>query len=160
MVVRKGNNMAKMTLQEKLDFDELYQYVRSEVMGYDENQSLSNQMVLRLKGLSSGKIYENKREKRKASYSYKIILLTFKFCMPQIKKALIKKTFDSEMQKFNYILAIINNNINTVYSRTKQKKESDNKVKQMDFSKYENYNQWNYYEREKQKDNHRLKNLW
>ena len=36
-----------MSKQEKADWDELYEYVRTEVMGYDQNQSLSSEMVLR-----------------------------------------------------------------------------------------------------------------
>ena len=46
-----------MSKQEKADWDELYEYVRTEVMGYDQNQSLSSEMVLRLKGLLSNKLW-------------------------------------------------------------------------------------------------------
>ena len=46
-----------MSKQEKADWDELYEYVRTEVMGYDQNQSLSSEMVLRLKGLLSNNLW-------------------------------------------------------------------------------------------------------
>ena len=41
----------KMTEKEKQDWESLYVYVKSNIMGYDDNQALSSTMVLRLKGL-------------------------------------------------------------------------------------------------------------
>lgn len=49
----------KMSEKELQDWNELYQYVKS-ILGYDENQALSKNMVLRLKGLTTGKFIENK----------------------------------------------------------------------------------------------------
>ena len=44
-----------MTQQDNIEWDALYQYVRHNVLGYDDNQSLSRSMVLRLKGLLNNK---------------------------------------------------------------------------------------------------------
>ena len=108
-----------MTEQEKADWEELYTYVKSNIMGYDENQALSSTMVLRLKGLLTNKFMENNNIASSANYSYKTILNTFKFCSSDIHKALRIKSFTDEQHKFNYVLKIVEKNINNVYMRMK-----------------------------------------
>ena len=68
----------KMTEKEKQDWEALYYHVKN-LMGYDENQALSNTMVLRLKGLLTNKFMENNNIQSTANYSYETILNTFKF---------------------------------------------------------------------------------
>ena len=48
-----------MSQQDKEDWENLYEYVRHNVLGYDENQSLSRPMVYRLKGLLNNKFMAN-----------------------------------------------------------------------------------------------------
>ena len=100
----------KMSKEESQDWEELYMYVKN-LMGYDENQSLSKHMVLRLKGLLTGKFIENKNIKDNSNYSYKTILNTFKFCSFDIKNAFRSKSFKDESHKFNYALVIVEKNI-------------------------------------------------
>lgn len=108
----------KMTEKEKQDWESLYYYVKK-LMGYDENQALSNAMVLRLKGLLTNKFMENSNIESSANYSYETILNTFKFCSPDIQRALRTVSFKDEQHKFNYILKIVEKNINTVYMKMK-----------------------------------------
>ena len=115
-----------MSKQDIEDWEKLYEYVKCNVMGYDDNQSLSKDMVLRLKGLSTGKFMANNNIKDNANYSYKIILLTFKYCHSSIQRALNSVSFANEQHKFNYILRIVEDNINNVYMRMKKK----NKIKE------------------------------
>ena len=97
----------KMTEKEKQDWESLYMYVKSNIMGYDENQSLSSTMVLRLKGLLTNKFMENNNIESTANYSYETILNTFKFCSQDIQRALKTGNFKDEMHRFNYILKIV-----------------------------------------------------
>lgn len=108
----------KMTDKEKQDWENLYYYVKN-LLGYDENQALSSTMVLRLKGLLSNKFIENNNIESTANYSYEIILNTFKFSSLDIQRALKNNNFKDEMHKFNYVLKIVEKNINTVYVKTK-----------------------------------------
>lgn len=108
----------KMSKEESQDWEELYMYVKN-LMGYDENQSLSKHMVLRLKGLLTGKFIENKNIKDNSNYSYKTILNTFKFCSLDIKNAFRSKSFKDESHKFNYALVIVEKNINDIYMKMK-----------------------------------------
>ena len=105
-----------MTEKEKQDWEALYYHVKN-LMGYDENQALSNTMVLRLKGLLTNKFMENNNIQSTANYSYETILNTFKFCSLDIQRALRTNNWANEMHKFNYLLKIVEKNINTVYIR-------------------------------------------
>lgn len=118
-----------MTEKEKQDWESLYMYVKSNIMGYDENQALSSTMVLRLKGLLTNKFMENKNIESTANYSYETILNTFKFCSPDIQKALRTNRFVDEQHKFNYILKIVEKNINNVYIRMKNAEKAKEEAK-------------------------------
>ena len=107
-----------MSKEESQAWEKLYMYVKN-IMGYDENQALSSTMVLRLKGLLTNKFMENNNIKSTANYSYEVILNTFKFCSPEITKALRTNRFTDEQHKFNYTLKIVEKNINTVYMKMK-----------------------------------------
>lgn len=119
----------KMSKEESQDWEELYYYVKDNIMGYDENQALSKNMVLRLKGLLTGKFIENKNIKDISNYSYKTILTTFKYCRSDIEKAFRTKSFQDESHKFNYALVVVENNINTVYLRMKNVEKAKEEAK-------------------------------
>jgi hypothetical protein len=121
----------KMTEEEKIAWDELYTYVRKNVMGYDDNQALSSAMVLRLKGLLTNKFMENNSIKSTANYSYVTILNTFKYSSLDINNALRTNNFKDESHKFNYILKIVEKNINTVYVRMKNAEKAKEEAKHM-----------------------------
>ena len=120
----------KMTEKEKQDWESLYFYVKN-LMGYDENQALSSTMVLRLKGLLTNKFIENNNIESTSNYSYEVILNTFKFCSPDIQKALRTGNFKDEQHKFNYILKIVEKNINTVYMKMKNFQKAKEEAKNM-----------------------------
>lgn len=122
-------NIKQMSEQEKLDWDELYQYVRFNIMNYDEKQSLSRNMALRLKGLLTSKFIENKNTKDKSNYSYKTILTTFKYCRIDIQNAFRTKSFKDEQHKFNYALAIVEKNINDIYIKIKNVEKAKEEAK-------------------------------
>lgn len=117
-----------MTEKEKQDWESLYYYVKN-IMGYDENQALSNAMVLRLKGLLTNKFMENNSIKSTANYSYETILNTFKFSSIDIQRALRTVNFKDENHKFNYILKIVEKNINTVYVKTRNIEKAKEEAK-------------------------------
>lgn len=147
----------KLTEKEKMDWDALYTYVKN-LLGYDENQALSSTMVLRLKGLLTNKFIENGNIADTANYSYEVILNTFKFCSPQIKKALQTNSFKSEQHKFLYITKIVENNINEVYIRMKQSQKAKKDAENIDISHTVEY--VNTFKNKEKKTNNRLNELW
>ena len=121
----------RMSKQEREKWDELYNYVRHDVMGYDENQSLSRNMVLRLKGLQNNKFMANNNIEDTANYSFEVILNTFKFCKPDIQRGLRSNNFVDESHKWNYVLKIVESNLNNVYIRMKNAQSAKEKTKNM-----------------------------
>ena len=146
-----------MTEKEKQDWESLYFYVKN-LLGYDENQALSSTMVLRLKGLLTNKFMENGNIKDGANYSYEVILNTFKFCKLDIEKALRTGNFKDEMHRFNYVLKIVEKNINTVYMKMKGAKKAKEEIETVDVSHTANY--VNTFKSKEQKKNNKLEELW
>ena len=128
--------MAKVTDKEKQDFDKLYQYIKK-ILGYSDDMALPKFMVLRLKGLKDGKFIANNKTKSKANYDYYTIFLTFVYCKDKIQKALQNKKFAKEQNKFNYIMAIVENNINDVVIRLKNAKKVEEKIEKTKIVDYE-----------------------
>ena len=148
----------KMTEEEKKSWENLYYYVKN-LLGYDENQALSSTMVLRLKGLLTNKFIENNNIESTANYSYETILNTFKFCSPDIQKALRTNIFKDENHRFNYILKIVEKNINTVYMKMKnvQKAKEEAKNTAIDVSTHIGAE---YQRKTKEVNNKLLSDLW
>lgn len=117
-----------LSQEDKLYWEQLYEYVRHNVLAYDANQSLSRNMVLRLKGLLSNKFMENNNIADTSNYSYQTVLNTFKFCMPDIQRGLRSNSFTDENHKFNYVLKIVESNLNTVYLKMKNAEKSKQKT--------------------------------
>lgn len=147
-----------MSQQEIEDWEKLYDYVRYNVLGYDDNQSLSRTMVLRLKGLLSNKFIANNNIDDTANYSYNIVLNTFKFCIMDIQRGLRSVTFENEDHKFNYILKIVESNLNTVYMRMKNSDKANKKTDKIDMTA-QFYDGAEYRQTEKRVSN-RLNDLW
>lgn len=145
-----------MTDEEK-KFKELCNYVKTDIMKYDNNQKLSKNMILRLRGLKDGKYMANKNIPSLANYSYEVILLTFKYVKNHnLDYILSTKKFENEERKFNYIMAIVSNNINTIYNKVKQIKEEQNRAVEIHVDDLPNYE--NKYETKKVDD--KLKEFW
>ena len=117
-----------MTEKERQDWEALYMYVKS-LLGYDENQALSKAMVLRLKGLLTNKFMENKNIASTANYSYEVILNAFKYSSFDIQRALRTNNFQDEQHKFNYLIKIVEKNINTVYMKMKSVEKAREEAK-------------------------------
>lgn len=149
----------KMTEAEKMAWENLYNYVKLNIMGYDDSQALSSTMVLRLKGLLTNKFIENNKIASTANYSYETILNTFKFCYPDIQKALKTNSWTNEMHRFNYILKVVESNINNVYLRMQkmQKTKEDAQNTTIDTV---NHIGAEYQRKTKEVNNKLLNNLW
>lgn len=122
--------------QEKKEFNELYEYVKKDILQYPNDVALPKYLVMRLKGLRDGKFIVNKKIKSKADYPYSVIMLTFKFCKSNILRAIETKNFKNEQMKINYIMVIIENNINDIVLRLKDKEKAENKIETVEIVDY------------------------
>lgn len=150
--------MARMTKQEKEQWDSLYEYVRSNVLGYDYNQSLSRDVVLRLKGLLTNKYMENRNTKDTAHYSYLVVLNTFKFCNMDIQRGLKTISFKDERHKINYIMKIVESNLNTVYNRMQNATKAKDRTEKIDMATGTSTGA--VYKKKTEETSNRLNNLW
>lgn len=109
----------QMSAEEIADWNNLYDYVCMKVMGFPKN-TLTGNMIFRLKGMAQGKkIANHNSHNNEIIYPYNVILNTFKFCMPEIKKVIDTKEFYTDDLKFRYICTIVESKLNTVYKRMK-----------------------------------------
>lgn len=147
----------KKSMEKSLQ-DKTYYYIRDNIMSYDGNMMLPKHAAMRLKGLRNGQFYYNKKTKPMADYPWEVILATVKMCKPKIMYAISHKTFKDEIQKFNYVLAIIEANINDVYLRMKRAKVAQDAVVKIDESiTVDNSKR---YKTKTKKEAKNLSNLW
>jgi len=151
--------MSKMSLQEKEEWNELYEYVKKEILRYDENMKLPKNLILRILGLKNGKFIANKKTKALGDYSFKIILMTFKINKYEIVNALADKSkFKDESHMINYMMAIIEKKINDTYSRLNRLEQSQIKGENLEITESENKAE--YKRKTKEVKNSRLKELF
>jgi hypothetical protein len=106
-------------------WNKLYDYIKYEILSYDNQQQLPNYIIIKLKDLRNGVTYnkgEGRKSQYKQGYDYNIILNCFLTCGDKIRWCINNKPFDNERKKFNYIMAIIEGSINDVYISMKNKK--------------------------------------
>ena len=107
---------------------ELLSWVETEIFGYDGNQKLQKNAILRLKGLSTGQVVANNKCEKHGNYPYDVIMATFKINKEKILQSIAIKNFTSEENKMAYVCAIVRNNLNDVYTRMNNAKKSSDKI--------------------------------
>lgn len=125
--------------KEKQEWDELYQYFKRDIMGYDAEQALPKYAVLRLRGMKSGRFIANKEQTALADYPYSVILLTLKYIKPRLDDLFKVTKFNDEEHKINYVLKIAEANLNGVYNKLKQIKEEQSRVVEVKVDDLPNY---------------------
>lgn len=124
--------MTKMSKKEIEYLNRIFVFVERELLGYDENQHMQKEAVLRIKGIANGKPVASNKTQNNGNYSYALIYGTFLYCKDKIKRAIRGKEFSSEGTKVAYIAAIVRNNINTVKQIAKKRKKAQEKAEQVD----------------------------
>lgn len=115
-VARKKKEWDEIDREVK-EWDNLYNYIIS-LLGYTSEQKPPKSFITRLQDLRNGTIIQKgigKIVKSKSGYPYPVILETFVKMEAQIKYYLKNRHFRNESMKINYIMAIIESNINDVY---------------------------------------------
>lgn len=95
-------------------FNEVYEYIK-ELLNYSEIQKLPNSLVTRIQDLRNGTIMQRgvgRVVKSKDGYTYQTILNTLLTLSEKIRWAFDNKEFTNENNKINYMMAIVDSNIN------------------------------------------------
>ena len=114
----------KLSNSKSEDWIKLCHYVKTEILGYDNRMKFPRYLALRLQGLSKGQFIANKNHYINANYDYRIIIETFKKSKFKISKLTQNKTFKNEFSRINYIMAIVENELNDVVLAEKNKNPS------------------------------------
>lgn len=125
----------KMTEEDKRLFDMICQRFKNDIMKYDENQSLPRYLILRIKGVAEGKHIANNLIEDKANYGFDVVLNAMKVSKPAIDYAIKTVNFENEQHKINYIMKIIESNLNDVYKGMQRVRESEMNVERVDTEK-------------------------
>jgi hypothetical protein len=144
--------------EEQEQWKELYEYVKTYILQYDESMKLPKNLVLRLRGLRQGKFMANKNTRILGDYTFKVILTTFKLNKFEIIQAMSNKNkFKDESHMINYLMCIVENKINDTYLRIKKVEESQEKGQEIEVDITNNKAE--YIHKTKEVKNSRLKDL-
>ena len=101
------------------DWDKVYEYFKSQVLELPDGASLSQHAVERLLGLRVGQYKPGHRNVRvvKRGYSFSTIYYTLVYSLQAIKRAQKTVNFKNEKHEIDYIMVIVNSNINFVQKR-------------------------------------------
>ena len=124
----------KMSAEEKEQFNELYSYVHDVIMGYDEKTALDRYFVLRLKGLKEGKFIANNKTKLYGEYTIQEILATFMYCKNEIVKGLTFNDFKDNQHKINYIMFLVELQLNMIRERIRNKAKEEKQIEQVEIA--------------------------
>ena len=126
--------MAKMSAEEVRQWNELYSYVHDVIMGYDEKTALDRYFVLRLKGLKEGKFIANNKTKLYGEYTFQEILATFIYCKNEIVKGLTFNDFKDTQHKINYIMFLVELQLNMIRERMRNKVKEEKQIEQVEIA--------------------------
>jgi YHS domain-containing protein len=107
-------------------------YVKTEILGYKDIQKLPKYLIERIFDIRSGATFEKgigRIEGDGNGYPYEVILATFKNQRDNILYAFKNKQFENERQQINYMMAIVESNLNDNYMKWLRSKEIEKKVK-------------------------------
>lgn len=148
-----------MTDKEKESWKTLCEYVKSELLNYTPNMKFPKYLALRLKGLAEGKFISNKNIESNANYTYEQIYITCKFCSQKIKNYFIDNSakITDEKHKINLIMMFVENEINNVVIKIKNRQNIERQTESLTFEILESTSQ---YKKTTDNKKNRLDDLW
>lgn len=150
--------MSKMTREEIKEWNELCNYIKLEILRYDNTMKFPRHMALRLKGLKDGKFIANKNIENQGSYTFNEILLVFKANKIHLDNCVKEEKFKDENHKINYIMTIVENKINTIVLRYRNILREKEMAENIELNNI-NEDKANYSKKTKKITNSRLKGL-
>ena len=113
---------------------ELCEYVKKEILEYDDNMKFPKYLALRLQGIKRGEYIANNKQKMQANYANMAILYAFKLHKKKIVAYLHnnENKIRDEKHKINLIMKMIEPEINDVYLRLQRAEKSKAKAANRD----------------------------
>lgn len=122
------------------DWIELCEYVKREILQYDDNMKVPTYLVLKLQGLKKGQHIANNNIESNACYDDYTLLCAFKVCKRKIVDYLTKNEtkIKDENHKINLITKMVETEINDVYIRLQQAEKVKSRVENISFDNQSN----------------------
>lgn len=117
----------KFTEEQKADLDKVYDYIRYQLLKYEEGTVLPRMVVHRIRGTMFGKLYQRGSDELPIIYPLPVILATLMFAKNDILYCLSTMKFKNESHRINTIFKIVDDNINTVKIAMERKQAEDKK---------------------------------
>ena len=133
--------MARQKAQPKdKEWKELCDYVKKEILQYDDKMKFPKYLALRLQGLKKGQHIANNECEIQAHYDDYTILCTFKLCKKRILDYLHdnETKIKNEQHKINLIMKFIEPEINDVYLRLRNAKRMRESIEGESFDNQSN----------------------
>lgn len=142
------------------DWNELCDYVKKEILEYDDNMKFPSYLALRLQGLKRGQFIANNNAKTQAKYDDRTLLIAFKVCKNRIITYIHQNEnkIKDEKHKINLIVKMVEPEINDVYLRIQENERVKARVENTSFDN-QSYVGANYKTRTKEV-NEKMKNLF
>ena len=152
----------KVTVTDKnRSWVELCEYVKRDILGYDENMKFPTYLAQRLQGIKRGEYIANNNQDENAHYDDFVLLCTFKYCKSKILNYYRKneKKIKDERHRINIALKIVENHLNDVYLRVKKARELKEKMENnsIENQSYENIAE---YKKKTTEVNNKMKGLF
>lgn len=112
------------------DWKSLCEYVKKQILEYDDNMKFPTYLALKLQGLKKGQNIANNNIEQQAQYDDYTLLCAFKLCRNKIVNYLHSNAskIKDENHKINLITKIVEPEINDVYIRIQQNKQANSKL--------------------------------
>lgn len=139
---------------------DLCEYVKKEILQYDDNMKLPKHLILKLQGLKKGLHIANNNIDSEACYDDYTILCAFKLCKRKILDYLVKNEtkIKDETHKINLVVKMVEPEINDVYIRLQQAKKKEEKIQSESFDNQ--FNEGAEYSKKTKDVNDKLKKLF
>lgn len=114
--------MRAVKQREDKDWIELCEYIKKEILEYDDNMMFPKYLALKLRGIKKGQHIANNNIQEQAHYDDMTLLCAFKLCKKKIVTYLHQneKKIKDEQHKINLIIKMIEPEINDVYLRLQE----------------------------------------
>lgn len=117
--------------EENTEWDKVYQYFRSDILGLPETKPLDQHTIKRLLGLRLAQYYPSGNNTRilPRGYEFPVILVTLKVVKPKLISYLSTASFADAKHRTDGIMRFVTGEINDVYKRMEMQKKSNDKLK-------------------------------
>jgi len=120
----------------------LCEYVKLEILEYDNEMKFPPYLALKLKGLGYGNYIANNNVEHQANYGYDVLLVAFKLNRRKIVDYLHRndKKIKDEKHKINIIMKMIEPELNDIHLRMQQNSKVEERISTIDMGNQSNKN--------------------